>query len=342
MRALESLLIVAWGVCLNTTCAFAQAVENRGAQEQIEPYHKHHDRRHGHNHVYPDRGAIIRDVPRGATVVNYAGLSYRFYEGIWFEPRGPVFIVAQPPIGLIIPSVPAFATVVDAGGEPYLYANDVYYRARPDLGGYEVVNDPVDTETRASAGSAAPAAPNSSSGAPGSPPPAIAPAAAGPPAAAAPATAPPVAAVPAPAPSVTAAPAPAPTPPAPAGSAAILVPRAASTSDAAPVAPPVPTSPALPPATTPPVVPPAAAAPVVPPAAAAPSTGAKAFAVPKSPKGPDEQARDQYECYRFAVAQSGFDPMRASGGAPAAQAAGQSDYVRAQAACFEGRGYTVQ
>lgn len=274
MRALESLLIVAWSVCLNTTCAFAQAVENRGAQEQVEPYHKHHDRRHGHNHVYPDRGAIIRDIPHGATVVNYAGLSYRSYGGIWFEPRGPVFIVVQPPIGLVIPSVPAFATVVDAGGEPYLYANDVYYRARPDLGGYEVVNDPVDTEIRAGAGSAAPAAP-SSSGAPGSPPPAIAPAAAGPPAAAAPATAPPVAAVPAPAPSVAAAPAP---------------------------------------ASTPSAVPLAAAAPAVPPPAAAPSTGAKTFAVPKSPKGPDEQARDQYECYRFAVAQSGFDPMRASGG----------------------------
>ena len=54
----------------------------------------------------------------------------------------------------------------------------------------------------------------------------------------------------------------------------------------------------------------------------------------------DQQARDQYDCYRFGVAQTGFDPM--TSGPAAAGKPGQADFDRARAACFEGRGYTVK
>jgi len=111
-------------VSLAATCTFAQGVDE--PQPQFEPYNKHHDRHLGHDHVYPDRGSIFRDAPRGATVVNYAGLSYRFFNGIWLEPRGPVYIVVAPPIGLIAPQLPAFATSFESGGQSYLYANDVF------------------------------------------------------------------------------------------------------------------------------------------------------------------------------------------------------------------------
>jgi len=114
-------------------------------ERELEPHHKHHDPHHGHKHVYPDRGAIFREVPRGTVVVNYAGLSYRFHDGVWFQPQGSAFIVVAPPIGIVVPTLPGFATPVENGGKSYLYANDTYYRARPELGGYEVVNDPVET-----------------------------------------------------------------------------------------------------------------------------------------------------------------------------------------------------
>jgi hypothetical protein len=125
--------------------AFAEGVDEQRGDEAPVPYNRHQDPHHGHNHVYPDRGAIFRELPRRAVPVNYAGVSYRFADGIWFEPRGPAFIVVAPPIGLMVPSIPGSATTIQEHGEPYLYANDVYYRARPDLGGYEVVNDPVET-----------------------------------------------------------------------------------------------------------------------------------------------------------------------------------------------------
>jgi len=128
--------------CFCTGVVLAQATDD--ASIQFEPYNKHHDRHFGHDHVYPDRGSIFRDAPKGSTIINYAGLPYRFSNGVWFEPRGPAFIVVMPPIGVVVPSLPAFATPLELGGESYFYANDVYYLARPELGGYEVVNDPSD------------------------------------------------------------------------------------------------------------------------------------------------------------------------------------------------------
>ena len=119
---------------------------------QVQPYHQHHDTRNGHDHYYPDRGSIVRDLPQGATVVSYAGLSYRFQDGVWYEPRGPAFMVVDPPIGLIVQTLPTFVTVIARHGETLLYANDVYYRPRPDVGGYEVVNDPAEPPLTAESG----------------------------------------------------------------------------------------------------------------------------------------------------------------------------------------------
>jgi hypothetical protein len=71
--------------------------------------------------------------------------------------------------------------------------------------------------------------------------------------------------------------------------------------------------------------------------------GTKVFAYPMNSQTADQQARDRYECYRFAVAQSGYEPMHSPGVVPqAAHAQSQSDYDRAQAACLDGRGYTVR
>jgi hypothetical protein len=70
--------------------------------------------------------------------------------------------------------------------------------------------------------------------------------------------------------------------------------------------------------------------------------GTKVFVYPRNGQTADQQARDRYECYRFAVAQTGFDPMHSAGAPQASHAEPLSDYDRAQAACLEGRGYTVR
>ena len=67
------------------------------------------------------------------------------------------------------------------------------------------------------------------------------------------------------------------------------------------------------------------------------------FIYPKNGQTADQQARDRYECHRWAADQTAFDPTRAAGGvAPDATMAKRADYQRAQQACLEARGYTVR
>jgi hypothetical protein len=67
------------------------------------------------------------------------------------------------------------------------------------------------------------------------------------------------------------------------------------------------------------------------------------FIYPKNGQTQDQQDRDRYECHRWAVGQSAFDPTQAGGGAPGDDSSSKrGDYRRAMGACLEGRGYSVK
>ncbi len=67
------------------------------------------------------------------------------------------------------------------------------------------------------------------------------------------------------------------------------------------------------------------------------------FIYPKNGQSSEQQAQDRYECHRWAVEQSGFDPTVAGGGVEPEKAVDKrNNYFRAQVACLEGRGYTVK
>jgi len=272
--------------CLGATCAMAQSGQWGQAEDQIPPYRTHVDRRQGHHHVYPDRGAVIRELPQGAIGVNYAGISYRFAAGVWYQRLGPAYIVVAPPIGLIVPNLPAFATSFDSAGKPYLYANDVFYSPRPDLGGYEVVNDPQDVESERSLASAGVPSSHLASAAGSAPAAAIRPAIQT------------------------------------EGTAAAAAQPATRTEKTA-------------------VLPaPAAAVPTS--DSPAPANPIAVAIDPRRGQSADQQAMDRYECYRFAVAQTGFDPLAAKSGAATGDLArSDAEYSRAQTVCLESRGYSV-
>jgi hypothetical protein len=59
---------------------------------------------------------------------------------------------------------------------------------------------------------------------------------------------------------------------------------------------------------------------------------------PKNGQTEEQTKKDKYECHKWASAQTGFDPTQAGGTAPNRR----SDYIRAQMACLEGRGYSVK
>ena len=67
------------------------------------------------------------------------------------------------------------------------------------------------------------------------------------------------------------------------------------------------------------------------------------FAYPRNGQSDAQQSTDRYECHDWARGQTGFDPTVPLGGVDAAQAATRrAEYLRAQKACLEGRGYTVR
>jgi hypothetical protein len=65
------------------------------------------------------------------------------------------------------------------------------------------------------------------------------------------------------------------------------------------------------------------------------------YVYPRKGQSAEQQARDEYDCHRWAVDQTGFDPTAAATG-DATDLDRRDDYRRAQSACLDGRGYTVK
>lgn len=73
--------------------------------------------------------------------------------------------------------------------------------------------------------------------------------------------------------------------------------------------------------------------------AAPTSAAADIIAYPKNGQSQEQQGTDRYQCHRWAADKTGFDPTQLS----SAPAPGRrSDYIRAQTACLEGRGYSIK
>jgi len=67
------------------------------------------------------------------------------------------------------------------------------------------------------------------------------------------------------------------------------------------------------------------------------------FVYPRMGQSDEQMAKDRYECHRWAVEQTGFDPTKPLGGVPTEQnAQKRSDYNRATKSCLEARNYSVQ
>jgi hypothetical protein len=67
------------------------------------------------------------------------------------------------------------------------------------------------------------------------------------------------------------------------------------------------------------------------------------YIYPKKGQSVAQQDDDRYECHRWAVEQTSFDPTQPSGSVPADQnVAKRGEYQRAMKACLEARDYSVQ
>jgi hypothetical protein len=74
-----------------------------------------------------------------------------------------------------------------------------------------------------------------------------------------------------------------------------------------------------------------------------PSTAERIFVYPRKGQSEELQAKDRYECHRWGVSQTGYDPTQPTGSMPRAQLNQmRADYKRAMSACLDGRGYTMK
>lgn len=74
-----------------------------------------------------------------------------------------------------------------------------------------------------------------------------------------------------------------------------------------------------------------------------PSGADQFYVYPKNGQSAEQQSKDRYECHRWAVGQTGFDPTQPAGNVSASQIdAKRADYRRAIGACLDARGYSVK
>jgi hypothetical protein len=69
----------------------------------------------------------------------------------------------------------------------------------------------------------------------------------------------------------------------------------------------------------------------------------KVFYYPRNGQSAAQQDEDRYQCYEWAVEQTGFDPTLPDGGVSTSDGRrARADYGRAMDACMDGRGYTMR
>ena len=74
-----------------------------------------------------------------------------------------------------------------------------------------------------------------------------------------------------------------------------------------------------------------------------PAVSQELYVYPKEGQNDEQIAKDRYECYRWSVDQTGFDPTQPGGNVSEELHEDKlADYQRAVTACLEGRGYSVK
>lgn len=75
---------------------------------------------------------------------------------------------------------------------------------------------------------------------------------------------------------------------------------------------------------------------------ALPAETSQAFVYPKNGQDEQQQANDRYECHRWSVTQTNYDPTQELDTTTAQDTLRRDDYQRATKACLDGRGYSVR
>ena len=101
---------------------------------------------HFHYKHLPRRGAVVTSINSKSLTVNFKGIGYRSYAGIWYRPQGKRWVVVRTPIGVRIKALPAGYSRCLVNSRTYFYYYGTYYIKTNNE--YEAVQGPTGAEIK--------------------------------------------------------------------------------------------------------------------------------------------------------------------------------------------------
>ncbi len=89
----------------------------------------------------PRRNSYFYSVPGSYFSLNFGGIGYRYWDGVFYRPYNNMFTVIAPPVGIFINVLPFGNRRILVNNYPYYYYNGTYYDQRGS--NYYVVSPPV-------------------------------------------------------------------------------------------------------------------------------------------------------------------------------------------------------
>lgn len=89
----------------------------------------------------PRRNSYFYSLPGTYININFGGIGYRYYDGVFYRPYNNLFTVIAPPIGIYINVLPLGYRRIYVHDYPYYYYNGTYYDQRGS--NYYVVSPPL-------------------------------------------------------------------------------------------------------------------------------------------------------------------------------------------------------
>ena len=78
--------------------------------------------------VYPKHGKAFRVLPVHHRKIVVGKLHYFYCDGVFYNTRGPEFIVIKGPAGAGVETIPIGYKIVNRRGREYYYVNNTYFR----------------------------------------------------------------------------------------------------------------------------------------------------------------------------------------------------------------------
>jgi len=89
----------------------------------------------------PGRNSYFYSLPVSYFSINFGGVGYRYWDGVFYRPYNNLFTVIAPPVGIYINVLPLGYRRIYVHDYPYYYYNGTYYDQRGS--NYYVVSPPV-------------------------------------------------------------------------------------------------------------------------------------------------------------------------------------------------------